>query len=90
MVDEIGEENVVEVVSDSALAYMKAREKLTTKRKQLFWTPCAAHYLDLILIDIGDLPIHNDTMSKARKITVYIYKHSWVLNLMRKHTKKRN
>ena len=70
-------------------AYVKAGEKLMAKRKQLFWSPCTAHCLDFILSDIGDLPIHNDAMSKARKITIYIYRYSLVLNLMRKHTKKR-
>lgn len=59
------------------------------KRKQLFWSQCAAHCLDFILIDIGGLPIHKDTVSKARRITVYIYRNSWALNLMRKHTKKK-
>ena len=88
MVNKIGEENVVQVVTDSASAYVKVGEILMTKRKQLFWTPCATHCLDLILTDIGDLPIDNDIMSKARKITIYIYGHPWILNLMRKHTKK--
>ncbi|KAA8546963.1 hypothetical protein F0562_003392 [Nyssa sinensis] len=58
------------------------------KRKKLFSSPCAAHCLDLILTYIGNIPLHGDTMSKARQITVHIYRHSWVLNLMRKHTRK--
>ena len=69
------DENVVKVVMDNALTYVKAGKILMTKRKQLFWTPCASHCLDLILTYIGDLPIHNDTMSKERKITVFIYMH---------------
>lgn len=89
MVEEIGEENVVQVVTDSAPTYVKAGEMLMMKRKKLFWNPCAAHCLDLILSDIGDMPIHKDTMSKARKIAVFIYRHSWVINLMRKYTKDR-
>ncbi|GFY84764.1 hypothetical protein Acr_03g0015380 [Actinidia rufa] len=44
-------ENVVQVVSDNASNYKKAREMLMEKRKGLFWTPCAAHCLDLILKD---------------------------------------
>ena len=90
MVEEIGEDNVVQVVTDSASAYVKAGELLMEKRKNVFWSPCAAHCLDLILTDIGELPLHKDIMAKARKITVYIYRHSWVLNLMRKFTKKRD
>ncbi|KAA8541295.1 hypothetical protein F0562_025258 [Nyssa sinensis] len=69
MVEEIGEDNVVQVVTYSASAYVKAGELLMAKRKNLFWSPCAAHCLNLILTDIGDLPIHTDTISKARKIT---------------------
>ena len=72
MVDDIGEENVVQVVIDSASTYVKVGEMLMTKRKQLFWTPCATHCLDLNLTNIEDLPIHNYTMSKTRKFTIYI------------------
>ncbi|KAL5580609.1 hypothetical protein UlMin_013051 [Ulmus minor] len=89
VIEEIGEDNVVQVVTDSASAYVKAGEMLMAKRKKLFWSPCAAHCLNLILSDIGDISIHKDTICKARKVTVYIYRHSWVLNLMRTHTKGR-
>ncbi|KAL5544677.1 hypothetical protein UlMin_008461 [Ulmus minor] len=89
VIEEIGEENVVQVVTDSASVYVKAGEMLMAKRNKLFWSPCAAHCLNLILCDIGDISIHKDTICKARKVTVYIYQHSWVLNLMRKHTKGR-
>lgn len=53
------------------------------KRKHLFWSPCAAHCIDNMLKDIGELQIHKETVSKARTVTVYIYTHTWVLNLMR-------
>ena len=89
VIEEIGEDNVVQVVTNSASAYVKAREMLMTKRKKLFWSLCAANCLNLILCDIRDISIHNDTICKARKDIVYIYRHSWVLNLMRKHTKGR-
>ncbi|WOK98033.1 hypothetical protein Cni_G06742 [Canna indica] len=52
MVDEIGEKNVAQVVTDSASALVVARKKLMEKRKGLFWTPCSAHCLDLVLEDI--------------------------------------
>jgi hypothetical protein len=89
VVDYIGEDNVVQVVTDGASAYVKAGQLLMEKRKKLFWSPCAAHVIDLILHDIGDLSIQRDTMEKARKVTTYIYRHVFVLNLMRKHTKGR-
>ncbi|XP_077245531.1 uncharacterized protein LOC143885307 [Tasmannia lanceolata] len=87
VVEEVGEENVVQVITDSAAAYVRAGELLMEKRKKLFWSPCAAHCIDLMLEDVGKLPTHAETIAKARMITVYIYNHSWVLHLMRKHTK---
>ncbi|XP_050263870.1 uncharacterized protein LOC126708093 [Quercus robur] len=89
LVQEIGEENVVQVVTDSASAYVSAGEKLMEKRRKIFWNPCAAHCIDLMLHDIGDLPVHANTIKKAKKITVFIYRHIWVLDLMRKYTKTR-
>ncbi|XP_028126576.1 uncharacterized protein LOC114323229 [Camellia sinensis] len=51
--NEIGEENVVQVVTDSASAYVGAGRLLEEKRTKLFWSPCAAHCLDLMLSDIA-------------------------------------
>ncbi|XP_028093325.1 uncharacterized protein LOC114293451 [Camellia sinensis] len=52
IVNEIGEENVVQVVTDSASAYVGAGRLLEVKRTKLFWFPCAAHCLDLMLSNI--------------------------------------
>ncbi|KAL0906436.1 hypothetical protein M5K25_024931 [Dendrobium thyrsiflorum] len=88
VVEEIGEQLVVQVVTDNASAYKAAGHMLMEKRKHLYWTPCAAHYIDLILEQLGDLPQHKNALSKAKKITKFIYNHSWVLALMRKFSKK--
>ena len=55
----------------------------------MFWTPCAAHCINLMLKDIGKLPIVKMTLSRAMEVTGYIYSHGWVLNLMRQKTGKR-
>ncbi|KAI8551034.1 hypothetical protein RHMOL_Rhmol06G0153500 [Rhododendron molle] len=89
-VEEIGEENVIQVVTDSASAFVLAGELLMDNRKKLIWSPCAAHCIDFMLKDIGRLPVHHDTITKAKTLTVYIYRHTWILNLMRKHTKNYN
>ncbi|KAL0928982.1 hypothetical protein M5K25_000921 [Dendrobium thyrsiflorum] len=88
VVEEIGEQLVVQVVTDNASAYKAAGHMLMEKRKHLYWTPCAAHCIDLILEQLGDLPQHKNALSKAKKITMFIYNHSWVLSLMRKFSKK--
>ena len=51
VVDRVGEENVVQLVTDNAANYKLAGEMLMQKRKCLFWTPCAARCLDLMLED---------------------------------------
>ncbi|KAK2664975.1 hypothetical protein Ddye_003549 [Dipteronia dyeriana] len=57
------------------------------KRKHMYWTPCAAHCIDLILEDIGKLTQHKYALLKARKVSNYIYNRGWVLALMREYTK---
>jgi len=89
IVDEIGEEHVVQVVTDGASNFVAAGRMLMEKRTKLFWFPCAAHCLDLILEDIGELPIFYNTIGNAKKVTTYINRHTWVLNLYRKHSNGR-
>ncbi|KAL0913450.1 hypothetical protein M5K25_016912 [Dendrobium thyrsiflorum] len=88
IVDEVGEYLVVQVVTDNASAYKAAGKKLMEKRKHLYWTSCAAHCINLILEKLGELPQHKNALTKAKKITKFIYNHSWVLALMRKFSKK--
>ncbi|XP_016177771.1 uncharacterized protein LOC107620063 [Arachis ipaensis] len=48
-VEFVGEENVVQIVTDNAANYKAAGERMMETRKSLYWTPCAAHCIDLIL-----------------------------------------
>ncbi|RVW66255.1 hypothetical protein CK203_066503 [Vitis vinifera] len=87
VVEEIGEENVVQVITDNASNYVNAGMRLMEKRSRLWWTPCAAHCIDLMLEDIGKLNVHATTLSQARQVVKFIYGHTWVLSLMRTFTK---
>ncbi|RVW82349.1 hypothetical protein CK203_045084 [Vitis vinifera] len=90
VVEEIGEENVVQVITDNASNYVNAGMRLMEKRSRLWWTPCAAHCIDLMLEDIGKLNVHATTLSRARQVVKFIYGHTWVLSLMRTFTKIMN
>ncbi|VVB01793.1 unnamed protein product [Arabis nemorensis] len=57
MIEEVGEQYVVQVVTDNASNYVKAGTLLMAERKHLYWTPCDAHCIDLMLEDIGKLPL---------------------------------
>ena len=62
---------------------MKAR-KLLMKKFNLYWTPCAAHCIDLMFKDIGKRESDLDLITNAQKITNFIYNHGWLLAKMRK------
>ena len=52
MIKEVGEENVMQIVTDNGLTFVK-EGKLLMKKYNLYWTPCAAHCSDLMFEDIG-------------------------------------
>ncbi|XP_058726393.1 uncharacterized protein LOC131597734 [Vicia villosa] len=91
VVNLVGEENVVQVVTDNAANYKAAGEMLMQTRKNLYWTPCAAHCIDLILEDFEKkLKVHQVTIKKGRKITTHIYGRTMLISMLKKHTKGRD
>ncbi|XP_058204706.1 uncharacterized protein LOC131318756 [Rhododendron vialii] len=88
-VERIGEANVVQVVTDSATYNKIAGKLLMTKRPHLYWTPCAAHCLDLMLEDIFKLPYLKRTWERAIKVHGYIYNRPTLLNMMRYFTQRK-
>ncbi|KAI5421405.1 hypothetical protein KIW84_045005 [Lathyrus oleraceus] len=49
IVEEVGEENIVQIVTDNVANYKLAEQMLMDKRNKLYWTPCAAHCIDIML-----------------------------------------
>jgi hypothetical protein len=49
----------------------------------LFWTPCAAHCLNLLLQDIGEIKEFNTAINWCKKVCRFLYKHGRILDLMR-------
>ena len=47
VIKDVGEANVMQVVTDNGSAFVKAG-KLLMKKYNLYWTPCATHCIDLI------------------------------------------
>lgn len=84
---EIGEDNVIQLVTDNAANCKKAGELLMRRRKKLFWTPCAAHCIDLMLEDVGKIKSFKNVINKAMKMTSFIYRHARILDAMRGKTK---
>ncbi|XP_057760265.1 uncharacterized protein LOC130980622 [Arachis stenosperma] len=82
----VGPENVVHVVTDNAANYVAAGRLLESEFPRLYWSPCAAHCINLMLQDIGKFVEVTETVSQASMITKYIYNHCHPLYLMRQFT----
>ena len=87
VVEENGEENVVQVITNNASNYVNVGMRLMEKMRRLWWTPCAARCIDLMLEDVGKLNVDANTLLRARQVVKLIYEHTWVLSLVRTFTK---
>ena len=76
IVESVGEEHVVQIVTDNGANFKAAGKMLMDKRKHLFWTPCAAHCIDLILEEIGRKTSVASLIKACRGIARFIYDHS--------------
>ncbi|CAH9136807.1 unnamed protein product [Cuscuta epithymum] len=85
-IEEVGKDKVVQVVTDNGSNYKAAGKLLEHKIPTLYWTPCAAHCLDLMLEDIGKLADFKPHINKARRVTTFIYRHTRILHSMRQKT----
>ncbi|KAK3012013.1 hypothetical protein RJ639_011144 [Escallonia herrerae] len=86
VVEEIGEEHVVQVVSQNGEAYMKAGKLLMQKRKCLIYAPCDSHSINLILTDFAETLVTKSITMDAREVTSFIYSHKLILAFIRKET----
>ncbi|XP_024195944.2 uncharacterized protein LOC112199119 [Rosa chinensis] len=89
-IEDVGPQNVVQVVTDNASNNMAAGDLMKLKRPNIFWTSCATHTLNLMLQGIGNQPRFKGVIERAKSFTIYIYAHHKTLALMRKFTKKRD
>jgi len=85
-IEDIGEENVVQVVTDNASNNMGAKKLLLEKRPQIFWTSCAAHTINLMLQGIGKLPRFRKVIDQAKSFTIFVYGHTRTLECLRYFT----
>lgn len=83
---EVGLENVVQVITDSAASFVYAGRLLMAKYTTLFWSPCASFCIDKMLEDISKQEWVSTVLEEAKTITHFIYSHAWILNTMRKFT----
>nr|XP_016474433.1 PREDICTED: uncharacterized protein LOC107796202 [Nicotiana tabacum] len=89
-IDKIGKKNVVQVVTNNASENVSAGEMMEAMYPNIYWTPCAAHCINLMFGDIFKENSYALVFTKAVKVYSYISQRSLLLNLMRKFTNERN
>jgi len=85
-IEDLGPENVVQVVTDNASNNMGAKKLLLEKRPHIFWTSCAAHTINLMLQGIGNLPRFKKVIDQAKAFTIFVYGHTRTLDCLRYFT----
>lgn len=89
-IEEIGEENVVQVVTDNATNNMSAAKIMKEIKPSIFWTSCGTHSINLMLKCISRLPRFESTIQMAKEFTILMYAHHKTLAMMRSFTNKRD
>jgi hypothetical protein len=68
VVAEVGENNIIHIVTDNDSNYKKARRYLTNEYHHIAWQLCLAHTINLILKTIDNLPDHESVINSAKLI----------------------
>ncbi|XP_035820145.1 uncharacterized protein [Zea mays] len=85
-IEDIGPDDVVQVVTDNASNNMGAKKLLHVKRPHIFWTSCATHTINLMLQGIGNMPRFKKVIDQAKAFTIFVYGHTRTLECMRYFT----
>ncbi|KAJ0457924.1 putative autographa californica nuclear polyhedrosis virus (AcMNPV), Orf19 [Helianthus annuus] len=85
-IKKVGLDHVIQIVTDSASNNVVAGKLVEEKYPHIYWTPCAAHCIDLMFKDIFKMAHLKRTLEKAIKVNTYIYNRTLLLNIMREFT----
>ncbi|XP_026433315.1 uncharacterized protein LOC113330701 [Papaver somniferum] len=84
VIADVGAENVVQFRTDNGSNFKKAGKDLMLEYPHIFWTPCGAHCVQLMLEELGSkLPRIKIAVILGKRLVTYIYAHFQVLSLMR-------
>lgn len=81
----------MQVITENTTNYKLVGEMLMERRKSLWWTPCAAHCIELMLEDFGkNFKVHHETIRKGKKITAFIYSRTLLIDMLKQFTDVRD
>lgn len=82
-IEEVGPSNVLQVITDNASNCKAAGKEIEKVYKQISWSPCVVHTLNLIFKDFAqNFDWLNDTYKRGKCIVKYIYQsHTSIIHL---------
>ena len=83
MVEDIGPEHVVHIVTDNGSNYKKACKALGEVYEHIVWTSCLAHTVNLMLKDIAQRPEYAGTIKHCKVISNWLHNHGKLNAMMR-------
>ncbi|XP_052171663.1 uncharacterized protein LOC127787644 [Diospyros lotus] len=83
IVEFVGPNNVVHMMTDNGANYKIAGRKLSERCPTIRWSPCTSHCINLIMKDMSEMNDVKNVATLASKVTVFIYNHKWTLNWLR-------
>ncbi|KAF5452866.1 hypothetical protein F2P56_027824 [Juglans regia] len=87
IIEEIGVDNVVQVVACSTKGWVgDVGKQFVDRCKRVVWTVSASHCIELMLEKIGMIESIKRILNEAKTIIKFIYGHETVLSLLKKHT----
>ncbi len=72
---EVVADNVIQVVTDSAVVCKAAGKLVEQEFSWITWTPCTPHCLDVLLEDVRKLPWAAEVVAKAKAVVKFITNH---------------
>ena len=83
VVDDIGPEHIVHIVTDNGANYKKACSYISGEYHHIKWTPCLAHTVNLMLKDIGKRPEMKKMLKTCKYISTWLHNHGQLNHMMR-------
>jgi hypothetical protein len=79
---ELGEEHIVQIMTDNGSNYKKAC-MLVSQKYRIMWQSCLAHTINLMLKSIKEFSDHKAMIEGVRRICCWLYNHNKLHAMMR-------
>jgi hypothetical protein len=83
MVANVGENNVVQIITDNSSNYKKTCRYLINEYMHIAWQPCLAHTINVMLKTVGEFPDHESVIDSAKLIVRWLYNHEKLHTMMK-------